>query len=186
MSAGELSGSWMRRRLLLVLAAALVTLLAGGCATKQVRKMEVTAYCACQKCCDWERGSWRYLKLDFWNRYVSQGRDKGRKYTGQTASGTMPREPQPGLFSLDTLTHPWMLPFRLVFPWLWLPRDGTVAADTRYFPFGTRLYIPGYGYGVVEDRGGAIKGKKRLDIFYHSHSRARQWGRQRIRVEILR
>lgn len=156
-----------------------------GCAYRVVRPMEVTAYCGCGECAGWERGSWTYLKLDFWNRYVSVGPRKGRAYSGRTASGTHPHEPQPGLFSADSITHPWILPVRLIFPWLWFPRDGTLAADTRYYPFGTRVFVPGYGYGVVEDRGGAIKGRERLDVYFRSHDRARRWGRQRIDVEVL-
>ncbi len=156
----------------------------GGCASRTVRRMEVTGYCGCSKCTGWERGSWKYLKLDFWNRYVSRGPHAGRIYTGDTASGTKPHEPQPGLLSTDTLVHPWMLPVRLVFPWLWLARDGTVAADTRHYPFGTRLFVPGYGYGVVEDRGSAIRGAQRLDLYFDSHGRALDWGRQRLDVDI--
>lgn len=59
---------------------------------------------------------------------------------------------------------------------------GTVAADAS-LPFGTILYIPGYGYGRVEDRGGAIKGDK-LDLWFSSHSVAKQWGRKKIAVKI--
>jgi len=165
----------------------LVAFVGGGCATQSsVRKMEVTAYCSCSSCTDWERGSWRYLKLDFWNKYVSKGPHRGRPHSGRTASGSWPREPQPGLLSLDTVTRPWMLPVRLVFPWLWPKRPGTVAADTRYYPFGTRLHVPGYGDGVVEDRGGAIKGPRRLDVYYDSHRRALRWGRRSVPVEIQR
>ena len=67
----------------------LAATLASGCATQQglVREMEVTAYCPCRECTNWERGSWRYLKLDFWNRTVNAGSDRGRKYTGKTAAG---------------------------------------------------------------------------------------------------
>lgn len=155
-----------------------------GCSQKIVKKMEVTAYCGCGKCCCWERGSWKYLKLDFWNRYINKGKYSGRKYSGLTARGTQPKEPIPGLFSIDSLKKPWMIPFRIIFPWLWFSRDGTIAADTRYYKFGTRLYIPGYGYGVVEDRGSAIKGPTRLDLYYNSHSEAREWGRQHITVTI--
>jgi 3D (Asp-Asp-Asp) domain-containing protein len=54
---------------------------------------------------------------------------------------------------------------------------GTIAADTSIFPFGTILHIPGYGYGVVEDRGGAIKGKH-IDLFFPSHNMAKEWGRR--------
>ena len=35
---------------------------------------------------------------------------------------------------------------------------GTIAADPRSIPYGTKLYIQGYGFGVVEDTGGALKG----------------------------
>jgi 3D (Asp-Asp-Asp) domain-containing protein len=58
---------------------------------------------------------------------------------------------------------------------------GTVAADTSVFPFGTVMYIPGYGYGRVEDRGGAIHGK-RIDLFFPSHREALAWGRRHVRV----
>jgi 3D (Asp-Asp-Asp) domain-containing protein len=37
-------------------------------------------------------------------------------------------------------------------------RPGTIAADTTIFPFGTIMFVPGYGYGRVEDRGGDIAG----------------------------
>lgn len=62
-------------------------------------------------------------------------------------------------------------------------RPGTVAADTSVLPFGTLLYIPGYGWGRVEDRGGAIRGN-RLDVFYRRHDEALQWGRQHLDVQV--
>jgi len=174
----------LARRCSLAALLLLVVLFGGGCAGRVVHRMEVTGYCGCGSCCGWERGSWRYLKLDFWNRYVNVGPRAGATYTGETASGTMPHEPQPGLLSFDTLMHPWMLPVRLIFPWLWPARDGTVAADTRHYPFGTRIHVPGYGYGVVEDRGSAIRGPRRLDIYFDSHDTALHWGRQHLDVEI--
>jgi 3D (Asp-Asp-Asp) domain-containing protein len=60
---------------------------------------------------------------------------------------------------------------------------GTIAADTNVFPFGTRMRIPGYGDGVVEDRGGAIQGGK-IDLFFKSHKDALEWGRQTVTVEV--
>ncbi|HMO50459.1 MAG TPA: 3D domain-containing protein [Kiritimatiellia bacterium] len=62
-------------------------------------------------------------------------------------------------------------------------RRGTIAADTSIFPFGTVMYVPGYGYGVVEDRGGAIKGYK-IDLYFSSHQTAREWGRVRREVKV--
>jgi hypothetical protein len=92
---------------------------------------------------------------------------------------------QPGLFSGDSLKRPWMIPVRVVFfPWKALPRDGTIAADTEHYPFGTRMYVPGYGWGVVQDRGGAIKGPNRIDLYYPSHGRANKWGRKNVEVRV--
>jgi len=164
----------------------LVVLLQSGCAKPPVAKiMETTAYCGCSICCSWERGSWQYLKLDFWNRYVSSGAGAGRPYSGLTARNTVPYEPQAGLFSVDSVSHPWMIPVRLVlFPWYLVHRDGTIAADTKYYPFGTRMHVPGYGWGVVEDRGGAIKGPNRIDLYFDSHSEALAWGRRKLPVTI--
>ena len=60
---------------------------------------------------------------------------------------------------------------------------GTIAADTTLYPFGTFMYVPGYGYGRVEDRGGAIKGQ-RLDVFFKKHRQAEQWGRATVNVHV--
>lgn len=60
---------------------------------------------------------------------------------------------------------------------------GTIAADTSIYPMGTVMYIPGYGYGRVEDRGGAIKGQH-IDLFFKSHKKALQWGKQTKQTKI--
>lgn len=62
-------------------------------------------------------------------------------------------------------------------------KPGTIAADTNVFPFGTKMRIPGYGDGVVEDRGGAIQGA-RIDLFFKTHKQALEWGRQTVTVEV--
>lgn len=64
-------------------------------------------------------------------------------------------------------------------------RHGTLAADTAIYPFGTIMYIPGYGYGKVEDRGGLIKGGK-LDLWFSSHDEAVKWGRKKVYVKVWR
>lgn len=64
-------------------------------------------------------------------------------------------------------------------------RRGVAAADPRYYPFGTRLYVPGYGYATVHDTGSAIRGPDRLDVFFARHGWALEWGRQRLNVVVL-
>jgi|GEM_PF-4636162 len=54
------------------------------------------------------------------------------------------------------------------------PRPGVVAAGYQY-PFGTPIYLVGYGQVIVEDRGGAIYGN-RLDLWMPSCFQAELWG----------
>lgn len=147
--------------------------------------MEVTAYCDCGQCNSYSRGSWKFLKLDQWNRYVNAGSDKGRRYDGKTANRTSLKQARPGLLSMDTAKNPAAIPVRIL-PWNILRRYGTIAADTRYYPFGTKMYVPGYGWGIVQDTGGDIKGPDRLDIFFRSHRRTLGWGRQQVDVKIVK
>jgi len=65
------------------------------------------------------------------------------------------------------------------------PGDTFAAADKSY-RFGTEMVIPGYDNGQpvkVMDRGGAIKGN-RLDVFFHTHQEALEWGVQYLDVRI--
>lgn len=65
------------------------------------------------------------------------------------------------------------------------PGDFFVAADSR-FPFGTEMLIEGYNTSntvKVYDRGGAIKGNK-LDVFFHTHQEALEWGVRYIDVKV--
>ena len=59
---------------------------------------------------------------------------------------------------------------------------GTIAAPPSY-AFGTRMYVPGYGWGIVQDRGGAIKGNH-LDIWFKTEEEANRWGRQNLDVVV--
>lgn len=109
-------------------------------------RLQVTAYCACEKCCGWKRDS-RGRKV------YAYGPQKGKpKVVGMTASGTYAKR-------------------------------GTIAADTNIFPMGTIMYIEGYGYGIVEDRGSSIAGKH-IDLFFKSHERALEWGKQTLDVKV--
>lgn len=65
---------------------------------------------------------------------------------------------------------------------------GTVAADLEVFPLGTRLFIPGYGEGVIRDIGTRIKGN-RVDLYMGEGmkglKRAIEWGERTITVRVL-
>lgn len=61
---------------------------------------------------------------------------------------------------------------------------GVVAVDPRRIPMGTRMYIPGYGYAVARDTGGAIKGG-RVDLCFNSRADAMKWGRRSVTVIIV-
>lgn len=58
----------------------------------------------------------------------------------------------------------------------------TIAAP-KNFAIGTKLKINGIVY-TVEDRGGAINGKK-IDIYVNSHSEALRWGVRYLNVELV-
>lgn len=62
---------------------------------------------------------------------------------------------------------------------------GIVAVDPRVIPLGTRLYIPGYGYAIAGDTGGAIVGY-RIDLGYTSYRDAVQFGRRAVTVYRLK
>lgn len=146
----------------------------------QTVAMQVTAYCPCGKCNGYKRGSWKFLKLDQWHRYNSDG----SRYTGQTASGGKLAEPRAGLLSGETLHKPWTAPGKVLLPWRAKARLGTIAADTDYYPFGTRMYVPGWGWGVVGDRGSAIKGPQHIDIYFSKHSETETWGSPVVNVTV--
>lgn len=62
----------------------------------------------------------------------------------------------------------------------------TIAADLKVFPLGTILYIPGYGYGVVADKGSAIKGHK-IDLYFKTTKQVyKEWGKKEVEVQVIR
>ncbi len=63
-------------------------------------------------------------------------------------------------------------------------QKGVVAVDTRVIPFGTRLYIPGYGFAIAADRGSAIKGN-RIDLCFNTYEEAIRFGTHWVDVYIL-
>ncbi len=60
-------------------------------------------------------------------------------------------------------------------------RYGVAAVDPSVIPLGTRLYIPGYGYALAADTGGAIVGS-RIDLCFDTGQQALDYGRQNVTV----
>lgn len=61
------------------------------------------------------------------------------------------------------------------------PKFGTIAVDPEVIPFGSRLWVEGYGYGIAEDTGSAIKGMI-IDVYMDKEDRALEWGRKKVQV----
>lgn len=60
---------------------------------------------------------------------------------------------------------------------------GIIAVDPSVIPYGTRIYIPGYGFGTAADTGGAIRGNK-IDVAFDSRAEALQFGRKTLTIQI--
>lgn len=60
----------------------------------------------------------------------------------------------------------------------------TIAVDPSVIPYGTTVYIEGYGFRVAEDCGGAINGR-RIDIAVDTHVNANVMGSRTGGVWIL-
>jgi 3D (Asp-Asp-Asp) domain-containing protein len=60
----------------------------------------------------------------------------------------------------------------------------TIAVDPAVIPMGARVYIPGVGVRVAEDRGGLIRGN-RLDLCMSSRAAALEWGIRGVRAAWL-
>lgn len=61
---------------------------------------------------------------------------------------------------------------------------GIVAVDPSVIPLGTKLYIPGYGFAIAGDTGGAILGH-RIDLGFNSLADAIRFGRRPVKVYTL-
>lgn len=104
-----------------------------------------------------------YLELEataYCSCYECCGKHPGNKWYGITATGTR-------------------------------AKVGTIAVDPRVISLGTKVYVEGlygannYGYAVAEDTGGAIKGNI-IDLYFNTHAETVVWGRQQVRVYILK
>jgi len=69
------------------------------------------------------------------------------------------------------------------------PEYGTLAADPKRIPYGTRIYVPEYGYGTVEDTGSALRKDKdniRIDVYMDTYEEAMRWGKKEMIVYIIK
>lgn len=61
---------------------------------------------------------------------------------------------------------------------------GIIAVDPKVFPLGAKLFVPGYGYGIAADVGGAIKGNH-IDLGFNSRKGSFAWGKRKVQVTIV-
>ena len=73
------------------------------------------------------------------------------------------------------------------------PRLGTIAVNPHYIPYGTQIYVPGYGYGVARDTGAFRKYKNpdgslvnQLDLWMNTKRESLRWGRKRNVVVLVK
>lgn len=64
------------------------------------------------------------------------------------------------------------------------PDMKVIAVDPNVIPLGTKVWVEGYGNAVAADTGGAIKGKK-IDVLVPTTSKAKSWGRKKVRIKVL-
>ena len=60
----------------------------------------------------------------------------------------------------------------------------TIAVDPKVIPYGTKVYIEGYGWRTAEDCGGAVNGNH-IDILVNTHDQAESIGVKNGGVWIL-
>ena len=60
----------------------------------------------------------------------------------------------------------------------------TIAVDPKVIPYGTKVYIEGYGTYTAEDCGGAVKGKI-IDIYMKGYDNCIQFGRRKAKVYLV-
>lgn len=60
----------------------------------------------------------------------------------------------------------------------------TVAVDPTVIPLGSKVLVPGYGYAIAADTGGAIKGMK-IDLFMNTREECYSFGRRKVTVHLI-
>lgn len=60
----------------------------------------------------------------------------------------------------------------------------TIAVDPNVIPLGSKVFIPGYGYAIATDTGGAIKGNI-IDLYFNSLEECNAWGRRSVTLHVV-
>lgn len=63
-------------------------------------------------------------------------------------------------------------------------KENETIACPRQFPFGTKLFIEGFGTYICQDRGGAIKGNK-VDMYMKTKAQAFAFGRRNLLAQVV-
>lgn len=61
---------------------------------------------------------------------------------------------------------------------------GTIAVDPRVIPLGSKIYVPGYGWGRALDTGGAIRGNV-IDIWLPTSGQCFSWGVRPVTITVF-
>jgi len=69
-----------------------------------------------------------------------------------------------------------------------MPYVGMIAVNPKQIPYGTKLYVEGYGYGVAGDTGGfRFSDRFQIDLFMDTYQECMNWGRRNnVKVYILK
>jgi uncharacterized protein YabE (DUF348 family) len=85
--------------------------------------------------------------IEYWRAYTMWATSYAAKFTGRT----------PGTISYGrTASGKYVT-------------KGIVAIDRGMMPFGTRMYVPGYGFGEAADTGGGVRGRW-IDLGFDDHN----------------
>ena len=57
----------------------------------------------------------------------------------------------------------------------------TIAVDPSIFPYGTKLFIEGYGFAIAADTGSSIVGNK-IDVFFDTYKEACSYGVKYVKI----
>ncbi len=161
-----------------------------GCTLNTGIDAEQTEATTCRPCGPGnklEPDSWKYLKLDYRNRYILKGKRKGQPYTGRTAEGHDLLAVHPGLFSIDSPEQPWMiLAGTTGFPWLFLPRKLPLQPIHIILNSVPKFISPNLGVGVGRRLQWRHQGPETARFFPYQTLQIEKWGRRHVEVKIIR